>query len=117
VLGTVMQVRYIEKPTIALRGGEIGGKRCPAIGSGDFALRSLPGEPLRSVPRHERGRLRGILSDFRGVPRADTGVNDVGLMESPPNNRRSRGPAAIRRFTFLPTSISRSRATDHGRDA
>jgi hypothetical protein len=75
------------------------------------------GEPLHSVPRHEGGRLRGILSEFRGVPRADTGENDVGPHGESTERPPEPWPGGKRRFTFLPTSISRSQATDHGRDA
>jgi hypothetical protein len=47
----------------------------PRLVEETFALRGLPaprmlqiGEPLHSVPRHEGGRLRGMLSEFSGGP-------------------------------------------------
>jgi hypothetical protein len=63
-------------------------------------------------------RRRHELTDVDcPLPRAGMGENDVGAhgesTERPPEPWRGAKP----RFTFLPTPISRSQATDRGRDA
>jgi hypothetical protein len=58
--------------------------------------------------------LRPKKADYRV---ADGGENDVGPHGESTERPPEPWPGAKRRFTFLPTSISRSQATDHGRDA
>lgn len=60
------------------------------------------------------GMLGSLTRDF---PRADMGENDVGAHGESTERPPEPWPGGKRRFTCLPTSISRSQAKDHGRDA
>jgi hypothetical protein len=75
----------------------------------------IPVQVIHWVKRTFFGSGYGIAG--YAFPRANMEDYDVGAHGESTERTPEPWPRRKRRFTFLPTSISGSRATDHGRDA
>ena len=71
---------------------------------------------IRGYPR-QHWQPADPVRDFRRKPDSADQLLVVEQRKAAANGHQFLDVCGKRRFTFLPTSISRSQATDHGRDA